>query len=152
MRKELLEELLQHITVQLNKTMNILNFFHCWENSDRRWEYDDEKIEYILSTDVDELTYVYMHFLYDPKSDVLQLIRSGFNVDDCIMWEKRNASELTKDSDYSDLLDIFHSQMSLWYDCLINIKKIDEKAKEDKKFWNKTMHNIARDIFKYDVE
>ena len=152
MNKESLEKLLQHIIVQLNKVMNKPKLFHCWEDTDRQCVYDDEKIDYILSTDVDELTYVYMHFLYDPKSDVLQLIRSGFNVDDCIMWEKRNASELTKESDYSDLYDIFQSQMSLWYDCLINIKKIDEKAKEDKKFWNNTMLNIARDIFKYDVE
>ena len=152
MNKEQLEQILKFITSEFNNIMNSPEFFSCWENTDREWEYDDEKIEFYLSTDVDELTYVNIHFLYDPKTDSLQLIRSGFNVDDCVMWETKNASEFTVESDYSDLYDVFHEQMSLWYDCLINIKKIDDKAKEDKKKWNDIMHNIARDVFKYDVD
>lgn len=151
MGKKKLEKLLKHITELFNnEVMNKPKFFLCWENTDRKWETDDNKIDYYLSSCVDEQTYVHIHFLYDPKTDKLQFIRSGMNVDDCIMWETSNASELTEQSDFSEVIDIFRQQMSLWYDCLINIKKIDDKAKEEKEVWNKTMRNIIKDIFKYD--
>ena len=151
MSKEQLEKILKYITSQFNEILNISEFFNCWENTDREWEYDDGKIEYYLSSDVDELTYVQLQFLYDPKSDNLQLIRSGFNVDDCIMWKTDNVSQLTENSDYTELLSLFTVQMKPWYYCLINIKKIDDKAKEDKKVYNDMMRNIAKNVFKYDV-
>lgn len=151
MDKEKLEKLLKHITELFNnEVMNNPKFFLCWENTDYHWEHDDDNIEYMLSSDVDQLTYVYLHFLYDPHEDKLQLIRSGMGVRDCVMWETSNASELTEQSDFSEVVDIFRHQMSLWYDCLVNIKKIDDKAKEEKEVWNKTMRNIIKDIFKYD--
>ena len=71
-------------------------------------------------------------------------------VRDCVMWETSNASELTEQSDFSEVIDIFRHQMSLWYDCLVNIKEIEDKANKEKKVWRNTMHNIARDIFKYE--
>jgi len=153
MVKEKLEKLLKHITALFNnEVMNNPKFFLCWENTDRKWEYDDDKIEYMLSSDVDQLTYVYIHFLYDPHEDKLQLIRSGMDVRDCVMWETSNASELTELSDFSELIEIFRHQMSLWYDCLVNIKEIEDKANKEKRVWRNTMHNIARDIFKYEEE
>ena len=153
LNKEQLEKLLNHITAQINtEVMNNPKFFLCWENTDYHWDHDDDNIDYMLSSDVDQLTYVYIHFLYDPHEDKLQLIRSGMNVRDCVMWETSSASELTERSDFSEVIDIFQYQMSLWYDCLVNIKEIEDKANNEKKVWRNTMHNIARDIFKYEDE
>ena len=151
MTKEQLEKLLKHITKQFNDILGRPKFFSCWENTDRRWEEDDGKMDYHLSSNVSELSYVYLHFLYDPQTDVIQLIRSGCNVSDYVMWETGNASQLTRKSDYSELCSIFRSQMRLWYDCLIQIKMINDKAERDKKCFQNTMHDIAKCIFKYDV-
>lgn len=150
MNNEELRKLLNHITVQLNKTVGHSKFFKCWENTDRRWVYDDGKIDYILSSDVDELTKIFIHFLYDPQSDKLQFIRSSR--DDDVIWETENASQLTKKSDFSELCKTFRSQMAFWYDCLLNIKRINDNAAKKKEYYYHMLDAIAKDIFKYDID